>query len=445
MNKLKIILPLLLLLFSCNTNKEPYWVTEPPADDDFFIYIVAFSEDGDTTNSVIEQLADRYGFDSVYIPMILKHTMSKGSNDDITNIDEWVSDVGTYRLVRIKRSYLEPIFKMFVDELELSLEFISDFEDSGDFYYKDGDFYKAYELYLKALKSMLEKNSDFYIPGIIRTMDKVLEILNPITLSNFEYVNKLTVGKSLFDKDNDIVKERFYFDISGLEGSYNGFLFNVNTNQGWDKKEISSSVPIINNSFEFIPPVPKVSGEYYFNTVLNLKGLTDQITSYSGSLESYFSTVNQQITTVIKNTTVQRDYSAFLDLEGKAKLISFNPQIAGEGVVRRLLEDETTVELASFLREEESLEFYIRELDKVTEGEFYYLIYCDDIDSEALAYDGDILFKTTGTFKVYEIDNYHVVHAQKVSSEFIITPGEEDIALLDFGLKVGEVISSLEF
>lgn len=445
MNKLKTIIPLLLLFFSCNTNKEPYWVTEPPADDDFFIYIVAFSEDGDTTNSIIDQLADRYDFDSIYIPMILKYTMSKGSNDDITNIDEWVSEAGTYRLIRIKKSYLEPIIKMFVDELDLSLDFISDFEDSGDFYYKDGDYYKAYELYLKALESMFKKNSDFYIPGIIRTMDKILEILNPIKLSNFEYINKLIIGESLFDKENDTVKKRFYFDISGLEGSYDGFPFNIKTNQGWDKKEISSPVPIIKNSFEFIPPVPKVSGEYYFNTSLDLKALTDQITSYSGTLKTYFSAVNQQITTVVKNTTVQRDYSAFSDLEGKAKLISFNPQIAGEGVVRRLLEDDTIVELASFLKEEESLEFYIRELDKVTEGKFYYLIYCDEIDSVALAYDGDILFKTTGTFKIYEIDNYQIVHSQKISSEFIITPGEEDIALLDFGLKVGEVISSLEF
>lgn len=445
LNKLKIIFPFLLILYSCNTNKEPYWVTNPPPDDDLFIYVVGFSEDGDTTNSVIEQLGDRYGFDSVYIPMVLKHKMDGGSSEDVTYIDEWVSDIGTYRLVRVRRSYIEPIVKMFVDELESSINYLSDFESSADVYFQDGEFFKAYELYLRALDSMVNEYSDFYIPALMRTTEKILNIVLPISFSDIETIDKLKVGESLFDKESDQVKSRFYFNIVGLEGSYDGFPFYSTINQGWDKKEVSTLVPIIGNSFEFIPPVPKVSGGYSFNAGLDLSDLISTLSTYDGSLNSYFANVVEKLNSLSKSTAVYYQYFAVSDMQSKAKLVSFKPIIAGEGVVRRLLEDETLVELASFQRDEESLEFYIRELNKATNGKFYYLVFCDEIESEALAYDGDILYKLTGNIDIYEIDNYTIVHSQRVSSEFIITPGEEDLAFLDFGLKVGEVISSLEF
>lgn len=434
----------IILFFSCKTNEEPYWVSNPPPEDDIFFYLVGFSENDDVTNSLIEKLKDKYGFDSIYIPMVIRSEYLKGNSENITNIDEWISETGTYKLVRVRKSYIKPILDTFISNINDAESYISDFENSGDTYYNDGEYFKAYKLYLRALNYMLKESDLFYIPAIIRTMDKVLNILSPINFTNIRTIEKVKVGEAFFSKDNKEPVEHFFFNINGLNGSYAGFPFSVVFKEGWDSRERTSTVSILDNYFEFIPPRPKVSGQYGLFVELDLSDLIS-INSTIDALDLYFIDVKNKVEDISKKSQLSFTYSAVTNLSNMPKLVSFDPQIAGEGVVRRLLEDDTRVELAPNAKDVESLEYYIRELDRVTEEEFHYLIYCDNIDAESFGYDGDVLLKLSAEFRIIEIDNFHKVYSQKVNSEFIIIPGEEDIAYLDLGLKIGEILSSLKF
>lgn len=439
-----LLLIILILFFSCNTNKEPYWVTDPPPEDDIFLYLVGFSETGDITNSLLDKLKHKYGFDSAYIPMVIKAEYLKGDSEDVSIIDEWISDAGTYKLVRIRKSFIKPILDIFLNNALETENYISDFESSGDTFFDEGDYFRAYELYLRALEDMLSKSDIFYIPAIIRSMNKVLNILSPIEFTNISSFNKVKVGEAYYNKVSEEAVKRFFFNISGLDGSYAGFPFSVAFKEGWNSKERISTISIIDDYFEFIPPRPKISGQYRVDVELDLSNLNN-INSTIDSLDSYFIDVKKRVADIQNKSKHSFNYSAVTNLSNMPKLVSFDPAIAGEGVVRRLLEEDTRVELAPFIKNTETLEFYIRELDRVTNGEFHYLIYCNNIDAESFGYDGDVLLKLSAEFHIIEIDNYHKVYSQRINSEFIVIPGEEDIAYLDLGLKIGELLSTLKF
>lgn len=462
MNKnIPLLLILVFLLFSCQTKGKPRWITNPPEDDSLNIYIVGhgMSSDMDTEvmkeaafKSVLSELYRRFSIpEDIFLDKVITG-MLKDSFKEITYstdekvavIDRWSNDRELYILVRIRKSFFNPLLEAYTERYDEMMSYYNEAETDGDASVSDGNMYKAYQQYIKALESMLMEDDGFYIVPILRVLDKILNIFKNMHYSEAETFSTIYIGEAYYSKGESKPTKRFYFEVLGEEGQdFSGFAFKLFFKEGWKNRDKSSLVKLINNSMEFIPPRPKLTGAYTVKSELYLDDIINRLEPWA---EEYFiSGFLSSLAELIKSSEITFVYNAESDLGIRSKLVAFNNRFINEGVIRYLLEIEDFSESVPYFIDDESLLSYVREINLLTENRFLYLILGDSVEISTQDYEDRVMFKLSAEFSIIDLNNSNVVLSRKVQSEFIGVPGEEDLAYLDLGLKIGDVVSQIKF
>lgn len=440
---------LLLILFSCQTNKAPRWISEPPLDDELYIYIVGIGENEDVFTSVVDQLKDRFNIeDNDYLSeMLLKllkdsYDQTPEANDNkISVLDRWLNEDLIYILVRVDRSYFEPIMELYTTRLDEMLNYQHEDEVEADLLLEDGELFKAAGLYLSALEYMLKQNDPFYDLSIISVLDKLSSILNKINYSNFEKFSLLKIA-------HPILEDKLLITYQPTENeSFDGFLYSVGFIEGWKPRGRVVIIPIRDNNLEFIPPQPKISGKFTINATLNLDSFLTVVEPWSDrdGLSAYIEIYMETVHDILVKSVISFDYDAVSDLQTFPKIISFTNNFVSEGVVRFLLEQDQNVLTSPFEYKNEPLISYIREVNRETLSSYRYMILGGAITRGSEEYEGGTLVTLSSSFSLVDLYEYTVLVTKNITSEFLIQDGEEDLVYLDLGLKMGELIYNLSF
>lgn len=421
----------------------PLWVTEPPQDDELNIYIVGVGHNDEIYDSVLSQLYERFNIiENEYFANLILTTLHDQKNDNITIIDTWSSDSLDYILVRFNRSFFDPIIELYSIRFDEMVNFIHEYELDADNYLKNGELYSAYNQYTRALEQMLLTEDEFYTPAILKVIDKIKGILNQINYLRVETFSELIIGKPIID-------EHFYFKVSNSETQiYNGFLFRINFNEGWSFRNRSATIPVKNNAMLFIPPVPKKSGSLTINSYLLLDDLIVLLTKWSSHslLSVQIREFHADLESIIAASKISFDYDIKSDINLFTKIISFKNPLVTEGILRFLVEIEDNSVISPLYKEDESFPEYIREVNRITDDLYPYMILGNEINRDITTFDEDgILIKLSGSFYLVDMNSTNILQTQSLSTEFLGVVGEEDLAYLDFGLKAGEVIYSMKF
>jgi len=113
---------LISLLYSCQTNRVPRWVEEPPLDDELYVYIVGVGINSDKLfQSVLSQIYDRFNIEEnkfihkrIFDELELSSSLSVyDTTAPISVINKWNSPDKEYILVRITRSSYDSLFNLY--------------------------------------------------------------------------------------------------------------------------------------------------------------------------------------------------------------------------------------------------------------------------------------------------------------------------------------------
>ncbi len=444
--KKQFLILLISLLFSCNTDQRPGWILNPPNDTDEYIYLVSISENEEFIPDMISQLKNRYGYDNEYIPNIIMSEVFKDDGNVVVK-DTFSDETGFYKLIQIKKSFLDPLVDLFVYRFEKISSMKSDNEVTADEYLENGKTYSAYSSYLSALRDLLMSDDLEDIPAKIRLFNNLAEIVKPIKISDVSSFDKVYIGESKLS-EVDRGNREISFSLTGTPGlDYTGFKLITSFQEGYNLRDRVTLIPIVENSYSFTPPAPKQSGEHGIAINMDFEELLQlfDVPARNSYISGYIRPIKNYLESIMENTQLDLTYSAITSLKLMSKLVAVNPSITGEGITRRLLEDGASVQLAPFFKYDESLEYYIRELDFITNGMFDYLVFAENFSENRYIFEDDLLLELSGEFRVLEIDTLHTVLTRSIKTEFIIEDGEEQIAYLDLGLKIGEILSGLEF
>lgn len=462
-SKLLFILSIYLLL-SCQTNKIPKWVTDPPGDDIGNIYFVGYGRDDNfeskkmeslAFDSIINQIYERFGIepdeylDSLFLGLLKdSYSLTDDSNGkNLSVVDRWSDDDELYILVKIKKKFILPLMEAFLSSSGEQI-FISDLESNGDLYFKDGLMFRALNSYLEAAKEMLKSGDEEYYYPIIRALDKALRIIKPIKYSSTEVFSEIIINEALIDKDSGLPGKRLFFTLDGVEGmDYSGFIYNVSFVEGWENREREAEVSVVKNNLEFVPPVAKTPGVSYIKSELNLSYVSLLLKPWENghSLSYYIRDFLDLVDTLVKQSRISFNYTVKEDFHIRPKVISFNNALTTEGVIRYLLEKDEYSEVGPSRGEDKTLLDYVRDVNIATEDMFSYLIIGEVLSVESENYDDGVLYKHEGEFSIIDLKTSRTLITQSVKSEFLGVIGEDDLAYLDLGLKIGEIISQLNF
>lgn len=421
----------------------PLWVTDPPEDDELNIYLVGVGKDDEVIYSVISQLYSRFNIKkNEYFESMIVTMLNNPENENISIIDEWSSDTLDYILVRMKKSFFDPVLYTFSTRYEEMLNFSHENELEGDKYLKNGEYYSAYNQYLIGLDEMLQAGNVFYTPAILNVINKISEILNKIKFINLETFSTLTIGKAIVD-------EHLSFEIPSKENeSFNSFLIAVEFSEGWVSRKRKVTIPLRNNSLLFIPPIPKNSGLSSITSYLNLDELEDTALKYIDHLflSNEIKVFKSFLDRIITDSKISFEFSADSNLKSFDKIISFDNSLTSEGIQRYLLEVEDNSVLSPLYIEDETFLTYIREIDTITGSLYNYMVFGNEIIQEITPFDEDgILVKLSCGFNLVDMFTGKIIQTQNITTEFIGVLGEENLAYIDLGLKIGEVIYEMKF
>lgn len=450
-----------MFLFSCQTNKMPKWISEPPPEDDLHIYFVGYGkgielEDIELMafNSVISQIQNRFSYDAdnsidkLFLGLLKQSYYQNNKNSKASVIDSWSDEDELYILVRFKKEFILPLIDSYLNSLNgLEVE-ASESELLGDKFFLSGNMYRAFTLYIDAATEMLVKDDEAYFFPIIRCLDKGLEIINPIKYTSTETFSELIINEALYSRESGEVQKRLFFKVDGLEGmDYSGFQFTISFSEGWDKRERVTDVALVKNSLEFVPPIAKVSGISSIESEINISDIRARLKNWEEgySVSFYIQEYLKSLDQIINRSKIAFNYTVKQDINIRPKLISFNNSLTTEGVVRFLLENDEYSEAVSFIDNDESLQNYVRELNRSSENMFSYLILGEVLTPVVQEYDEGMLYKLTGEFSLIDLRTSTVITKQKLQSEFLGSIDDDDLAYLDLGLKIGEVVSQLNF
>lgn len=463
--KIVILLIIVTCLFSCQTGGKPRWITDPPEDDSLNIYLVGYGYNSDLDlnemkasafQNVLSEIYSRFSVtDDEFLEKVITAMLDTSfkeatytTDQKVAIIDRWHNNEELYILVRIRKSFFDPLLKAYTERYDDMITYTHQSESDGDALYEDGMMYKAYLQYLSSLEDMLEKDEGFYIVSISRVLDKIMNIFKSMHYSEAETFSSVYIGEPYYLKGEDKPVKRLFFEILGEKGQdYSGFSYEVAFSEGWNNKDKSALVKVIDNGVEFVPPRPKVSGIYTISSEIFLDDIITRLNSWrENSSSSYFvSKFLDDLAELKLSTQISFNYNAESDLGIRPKIISFGNQFINEGVVRYLLENEDSSEAAPYSIEDEVLISYVREINLLTQNKFSYLVLGYEVSSNVEDYGDGIMIKLATEFSVIDLKNSKVILTRKVNSEFIGVPGEEDLAFLDLGLKIGELISQIKF
>jgi len=421
----------------------PLWVTNPPLDDELNIYIVGSGNDEEINLSVINQLYERFEIkDNPYFTNLLLSYLNEPDEDNVSILDRWKSDVMEYVLVRIKRSFFSPILELYTVRYDEMVNYRSEYEVLADEYFEAGDYFSAFNLYKKSLEKMLLEDDEFFTPSILKNIDKIKNILNVLTYSNIQLFKELII-------DKPIDTQQFSFDVGGEESiNLDGFIYTVEFMEGWNNRVSRARIPIRGNSLLFIPPIPKKSGISTLTSKILLDELIEilSINPSNNSLVNSLLEFKEYINGIVSTSTITFDFQVRSDLNFFPKLIAFENEFVQEGVLRFLLNVGDQPIESPLLKKDMEFITYVRDVNSITSNEYQYLIFSEDLMRETIPFDEDgIVVKMTTTFSLVDLQSSFILETQSVSSEFIGRIGEEDLAYLDLGLKIGEVINKIKF
>ncbi|MGL1891150.1 MAG: hypothetical protein OCD02_05950 [Spirochaetaceae bacterium] len=456
MKNYKICLSLVILfLFSCQTNKIPSWVTEPPEDDDISIYIVGHGVNNDpeeqikaSFESVIDQLYSRFEIPSnnylnSTLDLLLEEAYKRSLTDfeqKISILDKWNNDENLYILVRINRSFFTPIIELYANRYDEMIDYSHESETLGDKLLTDGEMFKSFDSYLTALGFMLDKEDEFYSHSILDIMDKIYSLVDSIEYRLLESFDTLTIDYP--------IQNRLLFEVNDNSNKdYNGFSYKISFTEGWDSRVRVTTIPIRDNFIEFIPPKPLKSGTSEIITILNIDELFNVFTPWQNNhnLESQIGLFKTKLEKLLEESKTSIKYNVKSDLQSIPKLIAFKNGMVLEGVNRFLLDKGNPVEVTPQYQLDEPLQSYLRELDRITDGFYNYLIIGDEIKEVIETQDDQILIKLTGSFSLIDIRTSKILKTESVSAEYSGELGSESFAYLSYGLEVGKIIHELKF
>lgn len=448
-NNIFLFTLLLLYLVSCQTNKAPRWIEEPPADDDLYIYIVGIGEDDNVFDSVIDQLNSRFNIkENSYITDLLLNLMKESynqtleANDEILSIlDRWDNKDLTYILVRLDRDFFDPLIELFSTQYDEMLAYRHENETEADALLEEGELYSAASLYLSALDYMLEQNNDFYTLSILSVIDKLTEVLGRLSYSNIETFDLLKIAHPIGDNKLSINY------IATTNENFSGFLYDVNFIEGWETRTRDAIVLIRENSLVFVPPAPKISGTFNIDAKLNLNTFLNVVKPwlYKDGLSKYLNDYIDKIQNIVNDSFITFDYDVISELETLPKIIAFNNENISEGIVRYLLENEQEIQVSPITFNDDSLLNYVREVNRITDNLYRYMILGGEILEDRVIYEGGTLVTLDGEIFLVDLYSSTIITSRKITSEFLVQNDEEDLIYLDYGLKVGEVISTLSY
>lgn len=434
---------------SCQTNKAPRWIDDPPADDDLYIYIVGIGEDDEVFNSVINQLNSRFNIKENRYMTDLLLTLMKDSynnspeadNEKLSVLDRWNNKDLNYILVRLERSFFDPIIELYSTKYDDMLNYKHEDEVAADALLELGELYPAAKLYLSALDFMLNQNDEFYTLSIINVMDKITNILDRLEYGKVETFDLLKIAHPIGDN-------RLFINYISLNGeNFSGFLYNINFVEGWETRSRVATVPIRENSLTFVPSSPKVSGRFQIEAKLNLESFINVVKPwvYRDGLSLYLKKYIEHIEGIIQSSYISFDYDVISELQTLPKIISFDNSNISEGVVRFLLEKEEQIQVSPIVYTDDSLISYVREINRITSDLYRYMILGGDTNIDKEEYEGGILYTLTGEIFLVDLYSSTIVINKKITSEFLSQNDDEDLIYLDYGLKVGEIIYNLSF
>lgn len=439
---------LISLLYSCQTNRVPRWVEEPPLDDELYVYIVGVGINSDKLfQSVLSQIYDRFNIEEnkfihkrIFDELELSSSLSVyDTTAPISVINKWNSPDKEYILVRITRSSYDSLFNLYSQRYPEMINYSNADERAGDLFADSGEEFKAFEKYIEALQVLLTSNDDFYLPAIDRLLSKLLFIIN-----NIKYTDIKTFSSQFLGVPSNNL---FSFKIDS-SNSYAGFPVGIAFIQGWDTRDVSAIIPITNNVFEFLPPVQYSKGEFAITSKLWLDDYIANLNAWSKE-SPFFSYVNQtvdELIVAVDKSIISFTYTVLSSFHTASKIVSYGEPLVVEGIVRYGLEHEEIILPAVRYIKDESLKSYIRDINTFSDSVALYLILGSEITLERIPYEEGVFITTEGSFSVIELISESVIATRTVKSEYLASPGSEnDIAYLDFGLKVGEALSDIKF
>lgn len=409
---------------------------EPPQDDDLHLYII--STEDDSWDDVTKQLFQKYSLEiSEYTFNRVKSLLESQSYNTI--IDSWDSGEVVYQLHRLDREYFEPIMDFYVTQYSNMESLRFDVEDNIESEINALNYTAAINSLIELINNLLIEESEINALVILRLLDELLSLYDNFSLEEDESFTQLTSGEAVGDK-------RWSFLYTG-EIDYNELTYVIRFSEGWNQRERSLFLPIKDGQISFTPVSPEVKGTYKLEGELYLKGVEDLITkgfTYD-YLAPYLSEFRNKLEKIRTESKVSLEYTVISNFHSSSKVISFNNDFIHEGIRRYLLEEEYEVLISPRPREEETRLNYIRDINRITSDSVRYLIMGSNLVVEEILLDEGAIYRLGMTLEVINLRTSQTVFTQSLESEFLADEGRSDLAYLDFGLKLGEVIYTLEF
>lgn len=437
MKQSKFLLVLLtVIFFSCQTNKAPIWMEEPPLDDDVHLYII--STEDLSWDDVTTQLFKKYALETS--DYTFKRVKALLENQEFnTIIDTWDSGEVVYQLHRLDREFFEPIMEFYITQYSNMESLYFDREDLIQSQIETLNYYDAIQSYIDFINELFDEESEKNALAILRLMEGLLSLYDGFHLDTVESFSELVRGESVGDNR---LGYRYTGDIN-----YNGLTYIITFSEGWNLRKRSIKLSLKDSSFSFTPVIPEVRGIYKIEGELSLTKIEELITR--GLTFDYLAPYMQEFTNRLNQirleSSVSLEYTVLSNFHSSTKVISFGNEFIHEGVQRFLLEEEYEVLISPRPKTDETLINYIRDVNRITSNSVRYLILGREINTEDIVLDEGSLYKIDAVIDVIDLRSSQVIQTKKLQTDFLSAEESSDLAYLDFGLKLGELIYNLEF
>ncbi|MBN2617718.1 MAG: hypothetical protein JXR64_05335 [Spirochaetales bacterium] len=430
-----LIFCLIFISVSCKTNKRPLWIDNPPPNDELNIYIVAFGSENRVLELAVDALFKMLELqENSYLKRILLNELElsykKSVKTDASVIDSWISDdKTTYILTRFSRKRFDSMFTLYKTQIDEIESYINVFEESGDLYYLNGEYYAAYLNYIESIDEMIGLNDEFYTMPIIRLLGKLTSILQGFEFYNIETFSLLKTGEKT-------LPNRLFFNV---KSGYNGFIYTVAFQEDSELRSRVAHIPISNNQFEFIPAIPRISLEYNIGGNLDFPIISSKLVTWESqkNLSLYINDLRDTISSTIKKSSINFNYSANYAIGLEPKLVALENEYLKEGLFKAFnLNNIEVVELPVPDKNTNPLLYY-RGLRKDSNEFSRYIIIEDDLQIA----NGNILFK----YSILDLQSEIKIYSNLFSTTYNIDEEELNSKLLEVGEAIGNELYSLKF
>lgn len=410
---------------------------EVPEDDELHLYIIATEDE--SWSGVAQKLFDKYNLEvSDYTLRRVMELLEKQTNNTV--IDSWDSGEVVYVLHRLDRDFYEPLMEFYLDNYNNMSNLVLDEESNIDHLLNSHQYSDVIQAYIELIDNLLDEESELYALKVLTLLNDLFTVLDKFSLESGSEFKELVIGEGVGDNS--------WTHQSKGEGNFDRMVYEITFYEGWSLRERRVSIPIKDGYLNFVPTIPEVTGEYSLSGRLSLPQLEELLLKAANYdfYDSYVSEYRIKLDSVYSRSTISLIYNVISNYHRSTKIIAFNNDFIHEGILRFLLDVEyETVTISPRNFEEESMPNYFRDINRITSNSVDYLILARDVLVDDVVLDEGALYKLEVLLEVVDLHTFQTIWETTVRSEFLSDLDSRDLAYLDFGLKLGEVIYTLEF